>query len=226
MAAPSKKLLRKSMATLATAAGLLSLGQTAFAGQQAPVTVTVAVYDYVRVPRGIVREAQEVATRIYAEIGVTLEWTNPAEVSANNADSATRKSLFTSMLLINLLSPSMEARCAAPEGVVGVTALGGRVAQVLFSRVISLAMKSRKGVDQILGHVMAHELGHLLLPLSSHSKTGLMGTHLQMADLGRLRFTGEQPDLIRTKLAEQRALSSDVPTAPAAALAADSADIR
>jgi hypothetical protein len=55
---------------------------------------------------------------------------------------------------------------------------------------------------------MAHEVGHLLLPIQSHSSRGLMRAHwdrndLELAQEGRLRFTGEQADLIRSKLSRR-----------------------
>ncbi len=43
-------------------------------------------------------------------------------------------------------------------------------------------MRSRRSPAIILGDVMAHELGHLLLPLPGHSPSGIMrrGVDLQL----------------------------------------------
>ena len=56
----------------------------------------------------------------------------------------------------------------------------------------------------MLAHVMAHEVGHLLLP-HGHSATGLMRANWDAADLRRavyrqLNFTAEQAELIRARL--------------------------
>ena len=218
-----KKLLRKSTVGAVAIVGLLGLGQTASAGQQAPVRITVAIYNYAQVPRGTVHQAQEVASRIYSEVGVTLEWVDPDTVLVHNPNPAARQSLLTSMLQVNLLSSSMEARRAAPMGVMGVAAPGTRVAQVLYSRVMRTSMKSRKDLGRILGHVIAHELGHLLLPPNSHSKAGLMSAvlDLQAAGRGLLQFTGEQADLIRVKATEPHAAAPAVTNVMAAALTAN-----
>ncbi len=56
--------------------------------------------------------------------------------------------------------------------------------------------------DVILGHLMAHELGHLLLPEGAHSKRGIMPCPLnredwQAAAKGILLFTAEQSKQLR-----------------------------
>jgi hypothetical protein len=60
----------------------------------------------------------------------------------------------------------------------------------------------------ILGHGMAHELGHLLLGTNSHSSSGLMRAHwtgedLAMASKGNLRFSQEQSLRITNRLARR-----------------------
>ena len=60
-----------------------------------------------------------------------------------------------------------------------------------------------------LGHVMAHELGHLLLGSNSHSGMGIMRAHWQSEELRRLSrgglwFTNEQADRMTGKLYRSR----------------------
>ena len=63
------------------------------------------------------------------------------------------------------------------------------------------------GLDpsELLGYVMAHELGHLLLPDGAHSPAGLMRPALDPAQVraaaeGLLTFTPDQAGLIREHL--------------------------
>jgi hypothetical protein len=66
------------------------------------------------------------------------------------------------------------------------------------------------GVPRLLGHAMAHEIGHLLLRSSIHSSEGLMRAGFRRPDLKkaaqrRLRFTAEQASTIQQRvLAEAR----------------------
>jgi hypothetical protein len=57
----------------------------------------------------------------------------------------------------------------------------------------------------MLGHVMAHELGHLLLPHGAHSVVGVMRPAWDRAQAkgaleGTMTFTPDQAELIRTLL--------------------------
>jgi len=49
----------------------------------------------------------------------------------------------------------------------------GRVAWLYYSRIHDLAQLLHLDVS-LLGHVMAHEMGHLLLPYGAHAAAGLM----------------------------------------------------
>jgi hypothetical protein len=73
----------------------------------------------------------------------------------------------------------------------------------------------------VLAHVMAHEIGHLLLPYG-HSATGLMRANWDAGDLHRavyrqLKFTPEQAALIRARLLGAAPRPADRPGATSVA---------
>jgi len=73
----------------------------------------------------------------------------------------------------------------------------GRYADVFFASVQRLQGQRTAGTAEILGYVMAHEIGHLLLGFHAHSNTGIMearwsGPELQSIAMGRLAFKHEQ----------------------------------
>jgi len=76
-------------------------------------------------------------------------------------------------------------------------------AWVLFDRI--LEQVARLGISsqhQILGHAMAHEMGHLLLGQDSHAVAGVMRADWRTHDYilmsqGSLLFTPRQAELIR-----------------------------
>jgi hypothetical protein len=49
-----------------------------------------------------------------------------------------------------------------------------RIAYILYNRIERFALAQGAPVARGLGHVIAHEIGHLLLGVNSHSRDGLM----------------------------------------------------
>ena len=63
------------------------------------------------------------------------------------------------------------------------------------------------GLDQVLGHAIAHEIGHILLGSNSHGPRGLMkakwgSEDIKRAGKGDLLFTPEQAQVIQHNLAK------------------------
>ena len=76
---------------------------------------------------------------------------------------------------------------------------------VFYPRIRAYSAELGHGPSQLLGHVMAHELGHLLLPYGAHSVAGLMRpawdrAQVRAAAEGLLTFTPDQAGLIREGL--------------------------
>src|SRR5262245_10234349 len=104
----------------------------------------------------------------------------------------------------------MSERLGAADKVVGVAAVAehgrGRIAYVLFDRVIAAATDAVVDPMHVLGLVMAHEIAHLLLPPKPHSLTGLMRPGWDVrefredASSSRFGFTETQADQIRHHL--------------------------
>ena len=101
-----------------------------------------------------------------------------------------------------------------PDSAMGWVAPGTRIVKVSYSRIkaFSRGLNSSPTLGDndtacILGHVVAHEIGHLLLPRGPHSPSGIMRAWLdrQLAALGGLFFTADQAQDIRTKLAAPEA---------------------
>jgi hypothetical protein len=71
-----------------------------------------------------------------------------------------------------------------------------------YNRTEEIAEEFRMKRALVLGHAMAHEIGHLLLPAGAHSSWGIMQWKLsekewQRAAKGSLIFTREQAEQIR-----------------------------
>jgi hypothetical protein len=81
----------------------------------------------------------------------------------------------------------------------------GCYSDVFYDRAVSLNADWHVSLTDILGNVMAHELGHLLLGSNSHTATGIMRARWQTEELrrageGSLLFNAEQAERMRGKL--------------------------
>lgn len=87
-----------------------------------------------------------------------------------------------------------------PDGVLGQAAhLTGR-AYIFSHRVARIAINYKTSVGYVLGKVIAHEVGHLVLPEHGHSKTGIMSA-LMDPRRSNAGFTGVQVATIQRTLA-------------------------
>jgi hypothetical protein len=84
---------------------------------------------------------------------------------------------------------------------------GGVYADVFLDRVLGLREQSPGiSLSRLLGCVLAHEIGHLLLGEHSHSRNGLMQAHwqfeqLQKIAMGNLLFDSKEAAQLRTRVA-------------------------
>ena len=77
---------------------------------------------------------------------------------------------------IIILTSEMANRGVIPDEIIGFAAVergvGGRVAYVIYDRVRNFASDTEVDDMRMMGIVMAHEIGHLLLTHQSHSDSG------------------------------------------------------
>lgn len=90
-------------------------------------------------------------------------------------------------------------------------------ASVFHDRVEQLAKGWLVSPVVVLGHAMAHEMGHLLLGVGSHSPSGLMREHWSGRDLtraaeGNLLFSSRQAETIRAQVRERRVAAHNTRT--------------
>lgn len=182
----------------AVVAGLTNTGHATSASSAKSLPLPVTVFDYANVPAQWLSWAKEAMSRIYGEIGVEITW--------QDARSEARTGL-----IVLILPESRSIKEGIPQSVIGYTSGTAderrRVAYVLYGRMDQFRLEQVPAVQRanLLGHLMAHELGHLLLPVQSHAPSGIMRARWSRADLelaqqGRLRFTADQAKSIRSKV--------------------------
>ena len=77
-------------------------------------------------------------------------------------------------------------------------------AYILTPRVAAVAARHRRDFDRLLGRVIAHEVGHLLLPPHSHSASGIMREKLDLSFSPKATFTKSQQKAMLLALQSRR----------------------
>jgi hypothetical protein len=210
------------MKTLLGSWFLLGLSVMPHAGAAEPkLDITVQVYNWAHVAPGTLRAAEGEGTRIFTKAGVGVLWLNcPLSPSESKESPICAEPCPWDRFALRIVSD-------VPKGF-GKTSLGvalqgtGIYASVFYLRVDEFAKEGIATHSQILGHAMAHEIGHLLLDLRGHAAFGIMRGHwnvqdLRSASMGALLFSSRESALIRD--AATRKL--EIPANPKTKLAAD-----
>ena len=177
----------------------------------------VKVYNYADVSPKTLLEAKRHAAKVYRKIGISTTWVDcpfkPEQ--AHNYPECAALGNGPSVLNLQILSKEMIEKLGFNTKTFGFALpTRGRKfavrANVFAHRVEALAYLGRPSKAEILGYVMAHELGHLFLGPGSHASSGLMGfpwgkRRLRMAAEGSLKFTGRQGEQIRAEVRDRLA---------------------
>ena len=160
------------------------------APQHSTHRLTVAVYDYAGIEPATLAYAKQIAGDVYLRAGIEIVWVDPDVFE--DAGS----------LHINLLSREITATSSISRDTVGFATPGSFAANAIYDRIREVAHDYHLPCGVMLGYVMAHELGHLLLPAHSHSESGVMRANLdvQLAAEKKLGFTSDQSALILERL--------------------------
>jgi hypothetical protein len=172
-------------------------------------SVTLRIDDYATADAGPLVRAQDEVRRIYAAIGVETTWLDTRHLARLPPGMPVPAGVGVADVTIMMLNRSMTSRLAPPLGAVGLAATtpagGGRIAYVFYDRLQTIVLGRNANETAALSLVIAHEIGHLLLPHGSHSDAGIMRGHWDLEgwrhlDIRRLRFTPLQGQHIRRVL--------------------------
>jgi hypothetical protein len=144
-------------------------------------TIHLQMDNSAEVPAAILTKSQDEVVRIFARAGLGVEWTETGP-------------RFTVQIVPSALG---YARASSPVMGVALRNQTGATAQIFFRQVRDFAHTSHVDISTLLAHVIAHEIGHLLLPRVPHSVTGLMRADwdkalVRQAAAGYLTFTDAQ----------------------------------
>lgn len=167
--------------------------------------VSVLVYDDAQVPADTLTRAEHRAATIFSSAGLNVIWVNCIHGGAAACHPFSDPFSLVLLIVPNAAPPTADA-------IFGIAFLGpdgiGRNADVFWKRVQELQTNSKVDTANLLGCVMAHEMGHLLLGPNAHAVSGIMEPHwqdweLRNISMGTLRFLPEQSRRMRARVARQ-----------------------
>jgi hypothetical protein len=190
-------LTQKVTAALAASAALLTARAASATELPVKATIVLHVDNFANLPSETLNLAEKLTAAIFADAGVSMVWVDAGEKRPRRDGERHLKVL--------LLSREMGERKIAADGV-GADVLGqaARVAgraYIFTHRVEELAGRHDLEIGRVLARIIAHETGHLLLPVNGHTATGIMCERLDLRSKVDGRFTSEQSALIRRAVA-------------------------
>lgn len=167
------------------------------------MAVTVLVFNFREVPAKILSEAEHEAGRIFEHAGVSVTWqdcpirTEPCRKAPSH------------IFILALMKGSTQNHLG--DAVSGYAVPHDHLAVVYYDLLPPLPRGNRSQDERatILGCVIGHEFGHLLLGLHAHSLGGIMQAHwgieqIEFALKGELSFLPEQVRTIQVTIKENR----------------------
>lgn len=165
-------------------------------GREAP-TIILEVTDLTGAAQSDLDQALAQTKRVFDGIGVRLVWSTVGEDKAPCDCEGFR-------LSVRLLSPFLVkelTKQGVKKAVLGSASTPEALVYIYTERVTALAARRRMDERILLGLVIAHEVGHLVLPGKGHARTGIMTEGIDTDPLGlRPRFAPQEGRAIRALL--------------------------
>jgi hypothetical protein len=168
------------------------------------VTLSMVVFNQAKVPPEILARAETHYAGVFRQAGIEVKWVHPDPGSSEVRSDA-------SALAVYLISRGQAKRLRArTSGCLGVSLLmpgAGHpihVAAIFYDRINARVDGNPSRLPLILGHVMTHETGHLLLgkahSLSVIMREGWSTETLSRIEQGAAVFTSEESSQMRSTL--------------------------
>jgi hypothetical protein len=203
---------------LVVASTLAGFSQNTVAASSATnQAITIHVRNYAGVAPQTLKEAENVVTGIFRKAGVEAGWADIVLTAENShVNSTDRQAYNLADIQLSIFPDDMSDRSGLPDNVMGLAPGIGpdrgivyvfdNKVRTLFYRMLDAHIRGdmdrHVSMGQVLGHAIAHELGHVLLNQQVHSAHGIMRGEWGLIDLrdaadGLLLFTPQQAGVLQ-----------------------------
>jgi hypothetical protein len=170
------------------------VGSRPASAQDGTVRIVLHLSDFYHLPPNELDSAKHWAERPYARIGVHVVWSDGAAATAPS-DGARHFDVV-------ILSEGMTREKMPVDDALGEASAVTARAYIHYSRILAFSRRTTSDPLTVLAMVMAHELGHMLLPGSIHTSAGLMRGHWEGFIAGVPPFLSAQAAAIRATLTQ------------------------
>ena len=194
------------------------LASQAGLAQQVPAdspSIRVRLYDYARLEPSDLARAEDEAAQILRRAGIETAWVEcTLAASGGQLQPVCQEDLAPTDISLRILPRSMSVHSPFRGNTLGFAGLSGEgdrgsMASIFYFGIQDLARMGDTPEHKILGHAIAHEIGHLLLRTIGHTSSGIMRVTWGRKDLKRLNmeglsFTEVQAEVMRAEVRARR----------------------
>jgi len=185
-------------------------------------TITVRVLDLAQVGGDTLDRAKAVTEGVFRPMGIKIKWLQ-CFVGDTRQDLACPAAVGPNDMSLRILRHKManykKMRSSTAGAALPLAPRGGKgIIYLYFDRVIEVQNSQKQPLELVMGIIIAHEMGHLLLPGEPHALAGIMRGNLepidwQLAAQCRLGFTYKQKEIIMAGIrARSSKRSTEAPT--------------
>jgi hypothetical protein len=161
--------------------------------------LVVRVANEARLPGDLLLAARQRASEIFEGAGVLLRWRD-ADAEELRPAAGAEPEAFVILASSRLTGVICAANRLSPHVMGAAIVRRGQLAYVFTDRIDLLSARKHLMPFSVLGEVIAHELGHLLLPDLAHAKGGVMRATLDVRFHAPAQFTEDEAAALRARL--------------------------
>ena len=164
--------------------------------------IVIRSYNYAQVPADDLARARATVDRTFQQAGISLQWINCLVPEDRRSSIVHRPSSCTELLrdgsefVLRLMPtdhatvPGSQRNVAMGSSLIDHTSGTGTLTTVDPESVMRIAHDAGTDYSTLLGRSIAHEIGHLLLGRSQHSRSGLMRAIWSQEEIRGIRPAG------------------------------------